>query len=86
MVNAIVEHEWKERDQEKVFSVVGSIVDMQKGGKLPSGFSLKSVNVINGERRAVCNWECPSVGELKGLLDKVNPPTKNRILETKKIF
>ncbi|MCL4343291.1 MAG: hypothetical protein M1267_05535 [Candidatus Thermoplasmatota archaeon] len=86
MVNAIVEHEWKERDQEKVLNVVNSIVDMAKNGKLPSGFELNSINVISNERRAICSWSCPSVDQLNGLLSKVNPPTKHSVRQATKIF
>ncbi|MCL4437908.1 MAG: hypothetical protein AAE983_05850 [Thermoplasmataceae archaeon] len=85
MVNVIVEHRWKERDQEQVMKVVGGIVQMSKDGKLPAGFSLKSINVIGEERMAVCNWDAPSVKDMKGLLDQVNPPTKHEVHEATRV-
>ena len=86
MVNLIVEHRWKEKNQEAAFKVVGSIVDMAKNGKLPQGFSLKSINVIGSERMAICNWEAPSLNDLKGLVEQVNPPTKYEIFEAQKLL
>ena len=86
LVNLIVEHRWKEKNQEEAFKVVGSIVDMAKNGKLPQGFSLKSINVIGSERMAICNWEAPSLADLKGLVAKVNPPTKYEVFEAQKLL
>ncbi|MEM0159007.1 MAG: hypothetical protein QXV22_05405 [Thermoplasmataceae archaeon] len=86
MANIIVEHRWKEKNKDEAFKVVGSIVDMAKNGKLPSGFSLKSINVIGSENRAVCNWDAPSVNDMKDLLAKVNPPTKHEVYEAMKVF
>ncbi|MCL4331180.1 MAG: hypothetical protein M1304_02780 [Candidatus Thermoplasmatota archaeon] len=86
MVNLIVEHRWKEKNQEAAFKVVGSIVEMAKNGKLPQGFSLKSINVIGSERMAICNWEAPSLNDLKGLVEQVNPPTKYEIFEAQKLL
>ncbi len=86
MVNLIVEHRWKEKNQEAAFKVVGSIVDMAKNGKLPQGFSLKSINVIGSERMAICNWEAPGLNDLKGLVAQVNPPTKYEIFEAQKLL
>ncbi len=86
LVNAIVEHEWKEEDQEKVFNVVGKIVEMSRSGKLPEGFKLKSINVIGDQRRAICNWDAPSITALRELVDSVNPPTDRRITEAMRIL
>lgn len=86
MVNLIVEHRWKEKNQEAAFKVVGSIVEMAKNGKLPTGFSLKSINVVSSERLAICNWEAPSLNDLKGLVAQVNPPTKYEIFEAQKLL
>jgi hypothetical protein len=79
MVSLIVEHRWKEKNEQDAFKVVGSIIDMQKNGKLPQGFSLKSVNVVEKEKMAVCSWDAPSLEDFKGLMEKVNPPTKHEI-------
>ena len=86
MVNLIVEHRWKEKNQEAAFKVVGSIVEMAKNGKLPQGFSLKSINVIGSERMAICNWEAPTLNDLKVLVEQVNPPTKYEIFEAQKLL
>ncbi|QRF75189.1 hypothetical protein Thermo_00683 [Thermoplasmatales archaeon] len=86
MANIIVEHRWKEHNKAEAFKVVGSIVDMAKNGKLPAGFTLKSINVIGQEDRAVCNWEAPSVGDMQNLLKSVNPPTKHEVYAADKIF
>ncbi len=81
MAELIVEHEWKSRNAESVMKVVGDIIGMQKGGSLPKGFNLKSVVVLNGENRAICNWDAPDANSLKELIGKVNPPTKHRVFE-----
>ncbi|MGP6240284.1 hypothetical protein ACNF40_07750 [Cuniculiplasma sp. SKW4] len=86
MADVIVEHKWKEKNGEEVVKVVGSIIDMQKNGKLPAGFTLKSISVLKGENTAICNWEAPSVKDMKDLLEKVNPPTKHEVLEAQKMF
>ncbi len=86
MVNAIVEHKWEEASQEKVFNVVGNIVEMSKSGKLPEGFKLKSINVIGSQRRAICNWDAPSIADLEGLVKQVNPPTEFKVYEAMKIL
>ncbi len=86
MVYIIVEHRWKEKNQDAAFKVVGSIIDMAKNGTLPAGFSLKSVNVVGSERMAICNWEAPSLSDFKGLIEKVNPPTKYEVFESQKLF
>jgi hypothetical protein len=86
MATVIVEHEWNAKDGEKVFKIVGSIVEMSKTGKLPKGFSLKSVDVIAGSPRAICRWEAPSAEALSGLLGQVNPPTTHRVVETQKVL
>ncbi len=81
MTELVVEHEWKNRNSENVMKVVGDIIGMQKNGSLPEGFNLKSVLVLNGENRAVCNWDAPDAKSLAELVGKVNPPTKNRVYE-----
>ncbi|KAA8922678.1 hypothetical protein [Thermoplasma sp.] len=86
MVSLIVEHRWKEKNQDEAFKVVGSIIDMQKNGKLPAGFTLKSVNVIGNERMAICEWEAPSLEDFRSLMEKVNPPTKHEIFATQKLL
>jgi hypothetical protein len=86
MANIIVEHRWKTEKQAEAFKVVGSIVDMAKKGGLPAGFSLKAINVIPGENRAICNWEAPSAAAMNELLSKVNPPTEHKVTEAQKLF
>lgn len=86
MTTVIVEHEWKKGDTDSVFKVVGSIVDMAKGGKLPQGFSLTSIDVIPDTSKAMCRWEAPSAEALSGLISQVNPPTVHRIKETQRIL
>ncbi len=81
MTELVVEHEWKSKNSESVMKVVGDVIGMQKSGSLPEGFNLKSVMVLNGENRAVCNWDAPDAKSLRELLGKVNPPTKNRVYE-----
>jgi hypothetical protein len=86
MTNVVVEHRWKAENQAEAFKVVGSIVDMAKKGALPAGFSLKAINVLAGENRAICNWEAPSASAMNDLLSKVNPPTEHRVIEAQRIF
>lgn len=86
MATIIVEHEWKNEDGEKVFKVVGSIVNMSKEGKLPEGFSLKSVDAMSGFPKAVCRWEAPSAEALSQLISQVNPPTTHKVTETMKVL
>lgn len=86
MSDVIVEHEWKSEDAEKVFKVVGEIVEMSKGGKLPAGFNLKSVDVKAGQNKAVCRWEAPSKDALAELIAKVDPPTTHTLSETQKVL
>jgi hypothetical protein len=85
MANVIVEHRWKPKNGEEVTKVVGSIVQMSKDGKLPAGFELKSINVIGSESMAICNWEAPSVKDMKDLLAKVNPPTKHEVYDAQRL-
>jgi hypothetical protein len=86
MVNVIVEHRWKNRDNNEVVKVMGGIMEMAKDRKLPEGFELKSINVLNTEYMAICNWEAPSLNGLKELLEKVNPPTKHKLIEAQKLY
>lgn len=79
--NIIVEHTWTDENSEKVFKVVSDIVGMQNSGSLPNGFRLKSVNVVKGENKAICNWESPGISELQGLLEQVNPPTSHKVYQ-----
>ena len=86
MANLIIEHEWKEKNKDAAFKVVGSIIDMQKNSKLPAGFKLISVQVLGDKNRAICNWEAPSRDALLSLVKQVNPPTKYEVYEAQKIF
>ncbi len=86
MTELIIEHEWKSSDGDKVMQVVGGIIEMQKKGSLPAGFTLRSVQLLKGKNRAICNWEAPSASELSDLLGKVNPPTVHTVSEASKIF
>lgn len=86
MVNAIVEHKWKESDQENVFNAIGKIVEMARMNKLPEGFKLKSINIIGNQRRALCSWDAPSMDALKGLVSQINPPTSHEVLEAMSVF
>ncbi|MEL9914642.1 MAG: hypothetical protein QW364_05690 [Thermoplasmatales archaeon] len=86
MTNLIVEHTWKPQDRDSVLKVVSGIVDMAKNSKLPQGFSLKSVNAIFDENRAICNWEAPSKAAMEKLLSDVNPPTSHRVFESTKVY
>jgi hypothetical protein len=86
MANIIVEHTWKTHYNEEVKKVITEIVQMAKDKKFPEGFELKSINVLESEFRAICNWEAPSINSMKELLDKVNPPTKHEIKEAQKAY
>lgn len=86
MVNLIVEHVWKDKNKDEAFKVVGSIIEMEKGGKLPEGYKLQSVQVLGSENKAICNWEAPSRNDLLALVKQVNPPTKYSVYEAQKIF
>lgn len=86
MTNVIVEHRWKPKEKDEVVKVVGGIVDMSKTGKLPEGFKLNSIQLVGSEDMAICNWEAPSAEAMRGLLEKVNPPTKHKVYEATKIF
>lgn len=86
MVNAIVEHKWEEKDEEKIFNIVGSLVEMNKEKKFPEGFKLKSINVIGNERRAICNWDAPKVSDLQELVKSLSPPSDFKVFEAMKIL
>lgn len=86
MANIMIEHEWNKEDGEAVFKVVGSVVELSGNGKLPEGFSLKSVEVLKGESRAICRWEAPDVSAISELLKTVNPPTRHKISEVQKVL
>lgn len=82
----VVEHKWSDEQQEDLFKVVGDIVEKQKKGELPEGFSLNAINVVKGENRAICNWDAPDVNAMKQLIDQVNPPDEHRVYESQKIL
>ncbi|MCL4447138.1 MAG: hypothetical protein M0Z77_03020 [Thermoplasmatales archaeon] len=86
MTEVIVEHEWNASDSEKVMKVVGSIIEMQKNGSLPQGFSLKSVQLLKNRNKAICNWEATSAESLAGLIGKVNPPTRHTVTEVSRVL
>ncbi|MGC8645203.1 MAG: hypothetical protein ACP5UO_02900 [Thermoplasmata archaeon] len=86
MANLIVEHSWRKEDTDKVLKTVGGIVEMAKASKLPQGFSLKSINALPNENRAICNWEAPSKSALEDLLSSVNPPTDHKVYESVRLL
>lgn len=86
MAKMIVEHKWSQENSEEVFKVVGSIVEMSKDGQLPDGYRVKSIDLLDGQNRAICTWEAPSREALSGLIEKVNPPTSHSISEAKQIL
>ncbi len=86
MATIIVEHTWNDQDKDELFKVVGSIVEMQQNGSLPEGFALKSIDVLNGENRAICHWQAPSRDAMSSLLGQVNPPSKHNVFETQKVL
>jgi len=86
MAELIVQHTWKKENAEAAFAVVQSIVGMAQSGKLPPGYTLKSVNVVAGDNRAFCTWQAPSREALEGLVGQVNPPTEHAVYEVQKIF
>ncbi|MHB1439550.1 MAG: hypothetical protein ACYCSO_02300 [Cuniculiplasma sp.] len=85
MTNVIVEHRWKTHNAEEVKKVVGNLVQMSRDKTLPPGFELKSVNILGSEPRAICNWDAPSVRDMKDFIEKINPPTKNEVSEAQRI-
>lgn len=86
MVNAIVEHEWKDGEQEKVFNFIGNIVEMEKSARLPGGFRLRSINVLGNEKRAICNWDAPGVEELVNLVKRLDPSGTFKVSEAMRII
>lgn len=86
MAEMVVEHEWKSRNGESVMKVVGDIIGMQKNSSLPEGFTLRSVLLLNGENRAICNWDAPDAKSLRELIGKVNPPTRNTVYEANRVL
>ncbi len=86
MAELIVQHTWKKENAEAAFAVVQSIVGMAQSGKLPAGYSLKSVNVVAGDNRAFCSWQAPSKQALEQLVGQVNPPTEHSVFEVQKVF
>ncbi|MHB1439549.1 MAG: hypothetical protein ACYCSO_02295 [Cuniculiplasma sp.] len=86
MANIIVEHRWKNHANEEVKKTIAGIIQMANDGKLPEGFQLKSINVLDSELKAICNWEAPSINSMKEFLEKLNPPTKHEIMEAQKAY
>ena len=86
MADLIVQHTWKQENAEAAFAVVKNIIGMAQSGKLPAGYSLKSVNVVAGDNRAFCTWQAPSKQDLEALVGQVNPPTEHSVFEVQKIF
>ena len=86
MAELIVQHTWKNENAEAAFAAVKSIVGMAQSGKLPAGYSLKSVHVVAGDNRAFCAWQAPNKQSLEALVGQVNPPTDHAVYEVQKIF
>ncbi len=79
MPTYLVEHEWERNRSDEVKSIVSGIIDNDRKGKLPSGFSLLGVMLSKDEPRAFCVWEAESKTGLEGLLKSVNPATRNTV-------
>ncbi len=86
MADLIVQHTWKKENADAAFAVVKNIVGMAQSGKLPSGYALRSVNVVAGDNRAFCTWQAPSKQALEQLVGQVNPPTEHTVYEVQKIL
>ncbi len=86
MADLIVQHTWKQENADAAFAAVKSIVGMAQSGKLPPGYSLKSVNVVAGDHRAFCTWQAPNRQALEQLVGQVNPPTDHVVYEVQKVF
>ncbi len=85
MSEFLIQHTWKSENTNAVVGVVQAIAGMAQKGQLPSGFALRSIDVVAGDTRAFCRWQAPSRKDLADLLDKVNPPTDHAIYELQKM-
>jgi hypothetical protein len=75
----LVQHEWETSKSNDVKAIVSTIVENDRTGKLPRGYSLLGVMLSKDQPRAYCVWEAESKSGLEGLLKSVNPPTRNSV-------
>ncbi len=85
MSEFLIQHTWKSENTNAVVGVVQNIAGMAQKGQLPSGFSLRSIDVVPGDTRAYCRWRAPSKEALSSLLGQVNPPTDHVVYELQKL-
>ncbi len=81
MSEFLIQHTWKSENTNAVVGVVQAIAGMAQKGQLPSGFALRSIDVVPGDTRAYCRWQAPSKAALANLLGQVNPPTDHVVYE-----
>ncbi len=86
MAKVVVEHIWIDEDKEKLFKVVGSIIEMKNNRTLPNSFDLESIELLSGENRAICHWEAPGKDAMINLLSQVNPPSRHNVYETQRLL
>ncbi|MDG6905105.1 MAG: hypothetical protein JRN20_04890 [Nitrososphaerota archaeon] len=75
----LVQHEWAADKSDDVKAIVSSIIENDRTGKLPRGYSLLGVLLSKDQPKAQCVWQAESQSGLEGLLKSVNPPTRNSI-------
>ncbi len=85
MSEFLIQHTWKGENTNAVVGVVQAIAGMAQKGQLPSGFALRSIDVVAGDTRAYCRWQAPSKQALADLLGQVNPPTDHVVYELQKM-
>lgn len=75
----LVQHEWEANKSNDVKAIVSKIIENDRTGKLPRGYSLLGVILSKDQPKAYCVWEAESKSGLERLIKSVNPPTRNTV-------
>ncbi len=82
----LIQHSWEPEATATAVSMLQQITAMADAGALPEGVSLRTMQLIPGEARALSTWDAPSKKELEGFVMKVNLPKIRVVYELRNLY
>ncbi|AEB95073.1 MULTISPECIES: hypothetical protein [Metallosphaera] len=80
MTKVYVIHEWDESKKDEAVKFFNNLTDMAKGKKLPKGFKLEKLNVDEGNKTAICEWDVPSMNDLANVASQMGITWKVKMI------
>ncbi len=83
---AIVVHQWRPEQRDRVMQFASTLIDMARNNRLPAGLKLLEIHLARNASAAVCKWEVDSLEHLLSVASSLKPEWQISAYEVEKAY